>query len=180
MGAFIPRGYKAMADVRKELGHDELRQQLASGERAAFFWDQRDVEKPFKQIHKNQWLQANADEIIRRGKAIWRPYPLATLKRDLDILIDDVKPNVPPPRAVGKGGRPAAADWDVVALAIEQEIDKRGFPEHGLKGWETQADVERFVADFLQSRNTEVSDSTIRDRVREILNKLRPAKKGGN
>jgi hypothetical protein len=89
------------------------------------------------------------------------------------ILIADVKPKTTPFRA-NKGGRPQAAYWGDIERHLELEIKKRGFPKMGLKGWANQSDVERWVADQLQDMDQEAGESSIRDHVRTMLNKLRP------
>ena len=74
MRVFVPRGYRQLKDIRKEVGHNKLRQQLASGERSAFTWNPQDAQNPIQPISADQWLIASADEIIRGGKI--EPAPL--------------------------------------------------------------------------------------------------------
>jgi hypothetical protein len=168
MKAFIPRGYRRLTDVRKEIGHDDLRQQLATGVRTAYAFDPENAEVAIKPIPTRQWLIRGADKIIRSGKG--KPYPFAV--RDILILVDDVKPKAPL-RLVNKGGRPAAADWEAVEEAIRIKIKECGFPEQGNRGWGIQADVERFATDVLDARSDNVGETAIRTHVREILQKLR-------
>jgi len=72
-------------------------------------------------------------------------------------------------------GRKPAADWDAVELSVQLEIQKRKFPdaENDEAGWNCQADVERFVADLLERRNTPISESTVRFHVGKILNSIK-------
>jgi hypothetical protein len=71
-------------------------------------------------------------------------------------------------------GAPPKADWDAVDEAIRQEVETRGLPERdGEKGWKTQADVERFVFEFLDARKEPVGASTVKLRVQMALRKLR-------
>jgi hypothetical protein len=73
-----------------------------------------------------------------------------------------------------KGGRPSAADWDVIELALREEVTKRGFPDDGgPKDWRSQSDAERFVFGLTDLRNEHPSESTVRDHVREILNSIK-------
>jgi hypothetical protein len=188
---FVPRGYRRLKDIRKEVGHNKLRQQLASGERSAFTWNPQDEQNPIQPISADQWLIASADEIIRGGKI--EPAPLLlqdaleqrrilgsafaawvrARKAKVVLIADVVGPKVTPFRVVNKGGRPPGADWEAVEQALRIEVKARGFPEPGNKDWETQADVERWVANLLQHRKEEVGDTRIRDHVREIIAKLR-------
>jgi hypothetical protein len=189
MAVFVPRGYRRLKDIRKVVGHTELREQLAGGVRTAFIWDPQNSQNPLQPISINQWLIADADEIIRSGKI--KPPRLnladaiaerriqgssfaAGRKAKVVLVADAAERKVTPFRGVNKGGRPPGADWDIVADAIKTEVKNRGFPEHGNKGWQTQADVEKFVTDLLLSRREDVSESTIRERVRDILKRLRP------
>jgi hypothetical protein len=173
MSTFVPRGFKRIVDVGQELGHDELRQQLVSGQRAAFFWDQQDAKKPLRQIPQEQWLAVKADRIIRGERVTWAPYPLAPKwkERALMVLVADVKSNV---ARTAKGGRPHAADWSAIEELIRLEVERHGLPESGLKGWQNQSDVERWVAEQLEHRGESAGESTIRDHVRKILKRLRP------
>jgi hypothetical protein len=186
--SFVPRGYRRLKDIRKEVGHNELRQQLASGERSAFIWDPQNSQTSLQPIPTNHWLIADADEIIRSGKINPPPLNLADAiaerriqgssfavgrKAKLVLIADVAKPKVIPLRAVNKGGRPPSADWDIVADALKKEFENRGFPEHGNQGWQTKADVEKWVADFLQARKETAGDTAIKDHVREIIEKLK-------
>jgi hypothetical protein len=73
----------------------------------------------------------------------------------------------------GRGGRPPAADWEAVKDALRIKINECGFPERGSIGWQTRADVERWVQDLLERRHEPAEMSTIKDHVPIMLDELR-------
>jgi hypothetical protein len=76
-------------------------------------------------------------------------------------------------RSPKRVGRRPAADWDVVRDALRLEIDRRGMigPDNDAD-WRIQADVERFVSAILEERNEAVAESTVRDRVSNMLKSI--------
>ncbi len=72
-----------------------------------------------------------------------------------------------------RGGRPPVLDWDAIEAAVHVEIGKRGKPSsENVKGWQTNADVCRFVADLLEARKEHAADSTIKERVNAMLKRF--------
>jgi len=74
------------------------------------------------------------------------------------------------PKEKSKAGRKSTVDWDAVQCALENQIKQRGMfgPDNGT-GWQSQADVERFVADLLSGRGEKAAEATIREHVKEML-----------
>jgi LPS sulfotransferase NodH len=73
-------------------------------------------------------------------------------------------------------GRAPAASWDALAEAIKVECELRGavpYDPDGPQEWQTQADVERWTAAWLERRQETAGESTIRDHVRAILGDLK-------
>jgi hypothetical protein len=82
-----------------------------------------------------------------------------------------------PPQTQSRRGRHPRADWEVVELALGQEIDKRGFPNDNNDDpkWRCQADVERWTGHFLVDRQERVGESRIREKVSEMLKRIKAA-----
>jgi hypothetical protein len=59
--------------------------------------------------------------------------------------------------------------------SIKKRITEKGLPtrEDGEMGWQTQADVVRFIHNLLADRKELASDSTVKKHVREILGRLK-------
>jgi hypothetical protein len=77
------------------------------------------------------------------------------------------------PARKNRGGRPPAADWEAIGRLFELKVDDLGPPQaDNVKGWRTQADVERWVGEQLVSRDENATSSTVRKHVRVMLGRL--------
>jgi hypothetical protein len=78
------------------------------------------------------------------------------------------------------GGRPPAADWNAIRDALQLEIQRRGLPDQeNERGWQTQADVESWVAGALADRRENAGEATIRRHVRAMLDAISAETGGG-
>lgn len=93
---------------------------------------------------------------------------------DLLDWLDRTYPQDKPAAAPGRRGAKAKADWEAVGLALRDEVKRRGAPgpDNDDPKWRSQADVERWTADFLDHRQESVAESTIRDRIRKTLQEI--------
>jgi hypothetical protein len=81
------------------------------------------------------------------------------------------------PREKAKTGRPWSADWDAIQDVLKAEIEKRGWPDRdNVKGWQTQADAERLVAETVSARNEDAGATTIRGQTRKMLRAIKGEK----
>lgn len=72
-----------------------------------------------------------------------------------------------------RGGRPTVADWDAIEELLRLEIAKRGLHSRdNERGWQTKADVCRWVAEVLEDRGESAALSTIKDHVNRVLTRL--------
>jgi hypothetical protein len=83
------------------------------------------------------------------------------------------------PTSVSRRGRRPRADWEAVEIALRDHIKTHDFPndDNVDLDWRCQADVERWVAQLLDVRNEPIGESRLREKVREILVRI---KKAGN
>ena len=79
-----------------------------------------------------------------------------------------------PPKGHGRGRRPRI-DWDVIELALSQEIKTRGFPDDDNDDpkWRCLADVERWAVELLKDRKERVEESWLRVKVSGMLNRIK-------
>jgi hypothetical protein len=74
----------------------------------------------------------------------------------------------------GFGGAPAAADWSAIKEALREEIGNVGFPSReGAPGWQTQADVRRWILERLGPNEEPPGVTTLKDNIRRMLEELR-------
>lgn len=78
------------------------------------------------------------------------------------------------PKSKNKGGAPPKADWPAVEEAFAREVKEKDWPEPtNVKGWQTQADVVRWIKDQLWKGNdpVDVTDRTAREYAKKFLAK---------
>ncbi|MER8661873.1 hypothetical protein NKH34_12105 [Mesorhizobium sp. M1148] len=71
-------------------------------------------------------------------------------------------------------GRKQAADWEAYFDAFKAKVQAEGYPDElNVRGWNMQADVERWVTDLLESEGASAGVSTVRTHVQEFLERIR-------
>ena len=69
-----------------------------------------------------------------------------------------------------KRGAPAKADWPAYHEAFQKEVEKRGGPDPlNMKGWQRQADVERWLIGLAARDGVDISETTARTHARALL-----------
>ena len=98
------------------------------------------------------------------------PYPAVLLAEihpaDLCHWVDAVLKGRPFESNKNKnpGGRPQKADWGAFYDRFVEVCKMRGLPDKtNVDGWQTQADVEEWLAELAQNDRTPVGDTQIRD-----------------
>lgn len=130
-------------------------------------------------IPREWWLLDSEPTPVSGIFSLRRPTPnhfevfrdITVNKGDIDRLWPDQNPAQRSTR-----GRKPAANWDALEDAIRFEcnrLDCTPPDADGPQNWRTQADVERWAADFLQDRGEGVSESTVRGYVRKILHAIK-------
>ncbi|MET4493485.1 hypothetical protein [Bradyrhizobium sp. LA7.1] len=179
---------------------NELRKSLYSGELVAHFCDESGK---MWNILKDGWGGDEGPGILLRGVVdleggIWRRVVLLktdeieTFARSLPsawahkseprevpgtIVVaknSDVE-SAPAEKRKGGPGRRAKADWEVVDLALREEIKTRGFPDKDNEDphWRRQADVEDWVRELLKQRREPIKESRRREKVAELLKAIK-------
>jgi hypothetical protein len=73
-----------------------------------------------------------------------KPLRRSLIPAELIEHIEGIAPPPSPPKR--KGGRPPAADWSAIEVAVNEEIDAVGLPSaDGVPGWRTITDVIKWV-----------------------------------
>ncbi|MER9529586.1 hypothetical protein NKI89_07205 [Mesorhizobium sp. M0309] len=84
-------------------------------------------------------------------------------------------PASPPAKSQAQRGRRKVADWEDYFEALKTKIAAVGYPDElNVKGWDKQADVERWVTDLLEREGCSAGVSTVRGYVAEFLARIRP------
>ena len=80
-------------------------------------------------------------------------------------------PAARPTQPAGRRGTAPKADWSAIEEAFRREVAARGMPDKTkVKGWQRQADVERWIDNKLIEKGMEsVSESTLRIYARKFL-----------
>ena len=70
------------------------------------------------------------------------------------------------------------SNWSAVEALVEGKIEAEGWPEdeEGPPNWRCQADVAKFMADEMGSRDQYPASSTVRSHAKKLLDRLRPTK----
>ena len=100
--------------------------------------------------------------------------------RSLYLALSDINTMYPPPERHAKAaqrkspGAPQKADWAAITDAYLQEVKSVGFPDRlNEDGWQTQADVQRWIERLLEREGISVSETTLKDRARRIMEAAR-------
>lgn len=105
-----------------------------------------------------------------------RDHPVRDRIRAANKLPNEAQPATPP--AAGppaKRGRRKAADWEAYFEALKTKIAVVGYPDElNVRGWDKQADVERWVTELLEREGCSAGVSTVREYVAKFLARIRP------
>ena len=171
MTGFCPPGFDFLSDVRDEVGADQLHADLIKEVRIAFVWDRYNGKSPLQRVPANSWLLVGAEHWLAEGKA--RPYHLAT--RTVTLLVQKSSETSPAEniKKPNRGGRPPSGDWEAIEDALAARIQRDGQPDSlNIPGWQTRADVGKWVADLLSREGADVSESTIKRNVARMLDRV--------
>ena len=124
-------------------------------------------------IHRSVWIGAEID---------WRNFRIVKADgngmQGVDFSEEDLKAwaalqkRSQPKRHLGpqRRGRRPGADWAVVLDLLRLEVSRRGMigPKNDAD-WRIKADVERWVSEIVEARNETAAESTVRNRVTDML-----------
>jgi hypothetical protein len=84
-------------------------------------------------------------------------------------------------KGTGVGGRPPKADWEAYWEVFAKKCSEEGNPDKlNVKGWQTQADVVRFLSELVARDNADVEERTIREYARNFMLRAKTELDGGN
>jgi hypothetical protein len=117
--------------------------------------------------------------LVKTGQVFVSPEALALFAKQRGFAMPEwLLSRVETPQAERGGGRPPAADWDALEVALEREIDAVGFPsKDGPPGWQFNADVVRWLEPLLGAY--EPGKTALKDNAKRMVENIR-AKKAGN
>ena len=78
------------------------------------------------------------------------------------------------PQPAGRRGARPKVDWRAMEEAFRRRVAERGRPDElNVDGWQTQADVERWLRDMIRREKVEISEATLRRRAKDFLFRAR-------
>lgn len=140
-------------------------------------------------------VEQKVDGMWERGSwaslDVWLPHPLAdsrpqegqTSCYDIRLRTDDLDRLWPPeaapagaPTVKMKAGAPSKADWPALEDRFREEVGKRGKPDPlNEKGWQSQADVARWLMDLAAREGDKIGFDVAKKRARSFVNRLENA-----
>ncbi|WP_430251248.1 hypothetical protein [Neorhizobium sp. DAR64860/K0K1] len=161
---------------------DLLHSLLFEGAIAGFY--NQPVFNGLTEIPKAFWLSVDAGKALRDGeywpfgpnRHHWDRLPTAPIfykAEALRAVLAQRQRALSPPHSrarLSNAGAKAKFDWPAYEEAYMAEVRTRGFPsELNVKGWQSQADVVRYLQELAQQDGLDLPDSTAKPYARRFL-----------